>query len=216
MLSAVRYFSIGCIRSHRWFPPAVTYGLGLGATDAAGGPMLPTLATSAAILLPIAAWLTVTTLNYEDAAQASITAASLGGVVRARIGKLLAALLGSIALVAPSLVLACASNHADFGTRAIGTGLAMHFLTALAGVSIASLCAQPLIRSRGWTAALLLMATTACLLIPGLPPVRALLQLVDSDRPRHLEGGLVRIGVETVVGATLCAIGSATLTRRTS
>ena len=214
MLSAIRYVGAGCIASHRWFPPAVTYGLALVATDAAGGPMLPTLATSAAILLPVSAWMTVTTVNFEDPAHSALTAACLGGVVRARVGALLAALVGSLLLVVPSMLLAYASNHSDFGIRAMGVGIVMHFLTAFAGVSVASLCVQPVIRSRGWTAALLLAATTVFLVVPGLPPIRALLQLVDSDQPPHLGGGLAGVGLETVGASVLCVVVAMRLTRR--
>ena len=176
--------------------------------------MLPTLATSATILLPVAAWMTVTAVNFEDPAHSALTAACLGGVVRARMGTLLAALVGSLLLVGPSMLLAYASNRSDFGIQTAGVGIVMHCLTAIAGVSVASLCVQPVVRSRGWTAALLLVACTVFLVVPGLPPVRALLQLVDSDHPPDLGGGLAGVGLETVGASVLCVVVAMRLTRR--
>jgi hypothetical protein len=216
VLSVIRYVAVGCIRSHRWFPPALAYGLALAVTYAPGGPSLPTLTTGAAVLLPIAAWLTVSTINFEDASQAAVTAAAVGGIVRARLGTLLAALLGSYALVAVSLVAAYLSNDADFGLRVIAVGLLMHLLTAAAGVGVGSLCAPPVIRKAGWTVVLLLLATAGFLLTPDTPPMRALLDLIDSDHPAHLAVGLVVIAIETVAGAVACTAGGLALARRVS
>lgn len=214
VLSAVRYYAFGCIASHRWFPPALAYGLALTVTYAPGGPSLPTLTTGAAVLLPIAAWLTVSTVRFEDPSQAAVTAAALGGVGRARLSTLLAALLGSFALVVVSLVAAYLSNPADFDALAVGAGLLMHLLTAAAGVALGSLCAPPVIRRPGWTVVLLLLATTGFLVTPDTPPMRALLDLVDSDRPAHLAAGLAVISVETIAGAVLCGWAGVTLARR--
>lgn len=214
MLSTVRYTGTGCIRSQRWIPPAVIYGVALALSSPAGSPSLPTLAGNAAILLPIAAWLTVATLNYEDPSQAAITASSAGGVVRAQTAKLLAALAGSMSLAVISIAAAYPLHPTHFGLRVVGVGLLMHFLTALGGVGIGSLCARPVIRSPGATITLVLLGVVTTLAVPHLPPVLALLALVDSDYPAHLATGLTVIAAETICGATLLAVAGLTLTRR--
>jgi hypothetical protein len=93
----LRYQAAILLRSHRWIFPLIAYGL-LIAVGAAGSTSLSeTLDWSAAILVPIVAFLTRAMLTAEpDAARACVAASA--GTVKAQLAALLVALGGGALL----------------------------------------------------------------------------------------------------------------------
>jgi hypothetical protein len=93
----LRYQASILVRSHRWIFPLIAYGL-LIAVGASGSTSLAeTLDWSAAMLVPVVAFLTRATLTAEpDGARACVAAAA--GTVRAQLAALLVALGGGALL----------------------------------------------------------------------------------------------------------------------
>lgn len=79
VLSLGRYIAACCLASQRWVAPSFVFLVGVSITYAVGGGALTSLAGGATLLFPLVAWVTVGTLNDQDAGQAAITIAAPGG-----------------------------------------------------------------------------------------------------------------------------------------
>jgi len=201
LLALVRYLGSDVARSQTWVPPFLVYVTLCLADIALGGGTtrnsLPTFATDAAFLLPVAIWVTVAVGNCEDVVQASITVATVGSETKVRLAKLLVAYLGCAVLSVFSVAVGWAST----GLASPGVtleGFAAHLTSAAAGVGVGALCMRPVLDRRAWAVLAGVFATLAELIVPDCPPVRQFLVLMDASRPSHLPGGLALIGLESL------------------
>jgi len=160
----LRYQAAILLRSHRWIFPLIAYGL-LIAVGAAGSTTLAeTLDWSAAMLVPVVAFLTRAMLTAEpDAARACVAAAA--GTVRAQLAALLVALgagallgiagicFGVITAQSASTIpqggvfgkLAAAAGHPDI----VIAGLLTVLVCLLVGSAVGALFNPPLLRHPG-------------------------------------------------------------------
>jgi hypothetical protein len=93
----LRYQAAILLRSHRWIFPLIAYGLLISVGAAGSSSLAETLDWSAAMLVPVVAFLTRAMLTAEpDAARACVAAAA--GTVKAQLATLLVALGGGALL----------------------------------------------------------------------------------------------------------------------
>src|ERR1700691_2633895 len=166
------------LRSHRWIPAAVIYIIGVVGLGGVGGPATGQgaalgqgLSWSALMLVPAVAWLPRAVLTAEPAAARAVVAAA-GGVRRAQLSALSAALGFGVALglagfaweIATAGVIRSASTNSVMigATLAhLGHGLIASLICLLVGSAIGALCNPPVITS---PAASMLTSTAAVVL----------------------------------------------------
>ncbi|HST67849.1 MAG TPA: hypothetical protein VLM05_21950 [Mycobacteriales bacterium] len=172
----------------------------LGATAAfnadEGGDALACYGFTAAVLLPVAIWLTVAISNSEDPVQRDVTAVTVGGAWKVGLARLLCAALVCVVLAVGALIWSPVAGNSDRPGWVVA-GAAAHLITLTAGVAIGALLSRPVVSrlSRvvfGATAALLVE-----LALP-VPPLRPMLTLFDADHPTALGRPLTIIAVETL------------------
>lgn len=193
MIALLRYQTAILLRSHRWIFPLIAYGLlvaagnAAGATSpAAGSPLLAAKSTqlaqgldwSAAMLVPVVAFLTRSMLTAEpDAARACVAAAA--GPAQAQLAALLTALGGGIVLGAGGACLtplitgtaAAAVAHPEI----FAAGLLTAVVCLLVGSAIGALCNPPLLRHPG-AAMLATLAAAIFALASDVSPASAALR----------------------------------------
>jgi hypothetical protein len=178
MMALGRYQVSLLLRSHRWIPAAVIYIIGVVGLGGVGGPATGQgaalgqgLSWSALMLVPAVAWLTRSVLTAEPAAARAVAAAA-GGVRRAQLSALSAALGFGVALglagfaweIATAGVIRSASTNSVMigATLAhLGHGLIASLICLLVGSAIGALCNPPVIAS---PAASMLTSTAAVVL----------------------------------------------------
>jgi hypothetical protein len=211
-LSLLRYLAADVVRSQRWVAPVLAFVAGVALFNVSGGPLLTTYADTATVLLPVSIWLAVTVANSEDPTQAAITAVTIGGDVRLRLGKLATAWLGCVActVVAVLWPLVTRGYTGPAGPGHVAAGAGAHLLVAGFGVAVGSFGMRDVVPRVGWT---VLVAAGACLvdvLVPHAPPTRRILELFDDGAI----GGLAPVALATVVIAGLLVAASTAIARR--
>jgi hypothetical protein len=164
VIALLRYQGAILLRSHRWIFPVIAYGALIAVGAAGSSSLAEQLDWSAAMLVPIVAFLTRSMLTAEpDAARACVAAAT--GPVRAQFATLVTALGGGAALGAVGACLAVLTSEsvgrnpspgliakvaATVGhPEVFAAGLAMALLCLLVGTAIGALCNPPLLRHPG-------------------------------------------------------------------
>jgi hypothetical protein len=212
----IRYVWIDTLRSQRWVAPILCFGAIEAIVCVQSGSVLPTYATMAAVLLFIATWLSIVTINNEDPIQQSITVVCAGSQAGVRTAKvtvafLVAAVLGIVGTIGPPL----ASSSRTTATDALA-GISAQLLTALAGVALGALCSRPLMTRRAWSVLVGFAVCLATVIIPYGPPTRQLLVLFNKTAPFTLEAPLLLIGVETLIIAIVVVGASVRIAQRIS
>jgi hypothetical protein len=208
MIALLRYQTAILLRSHRWIFPLIAYGLllsvgaasGAGTGSAGGTPLPEGLDWSAAMLVPVVAFLTRSMLTAEpDAARACVAAAA--GPVRAQLAALITALGAGVVLGIGGAVLELLTNTsvATHPGPGIGSKIGASFLhpeVLLAGLATAVVCLlvasavgtllnPPLLRNPG-VSIVLTLAAVVFALASGASPARAALRqaAVASQQPQ--------------------------------
>ena len=189
MIALLRYQTAILLRSHRWIFPLIAYGLlvAAGATSPApGSALLAAQSTqlaqgldwSAAMLVPVVAFLTRSMLTAEpDAARACVAAAA--GPAQAQLAALLTALGGGIVLGLGGACLtpfitgtaAAAVAHPEI----FAAGLLTAVVCLLVGSAVGALCNPPLLRHPG-AAMLATLAAAIFALASDVSPASAALR----------------------------------------
>jgi hypothetical protein len=160
VIALTRYQVALLLRSHRWIPPLVLYGLtvvGLGGGSRPGGAGLGDgLSWSALMLVPAVAWLTRSVLTAEPGAARACVAAG-GGPRRAQLAALVPSLAAGavLAIVGVGCALArCGVLRTRANTIEIGAtfavlagGLVAALICLLVGSAVGALCNPPVIRT---------------------------------------------------------------------
>ncbi len=192
MIALLRYQTAILLRSHRWIFPFIAYGLlvaggnATGATSPATSTLLATqstqlaqgLAWSAAMLVPVVAFLTRSMLTAEpDAARACVAAAA--GPTRAQLAALLTAFGGGIVLgVAGACVTVLITGTAPAAAahpEIFAAGLLTGVVCLLVGSAVGALCNPPLLRHPG-AAMLATLAAAIFALASDVSPAGAALR----------------------------------------
>lgn len=200
MIALVRYVAADTLRAERWAAPALLFIAATASFNAGGGSALGCYGFTAAVLFPIAMWLTIGVSNGEDLVQQSITTVTAGSALRVQLAKLLTTALVCVPLAAIALVWApVAGNPGSPGS--VVAGAVAHAVTIATGVAFGSVLSRPVTERLSWVvcgaAGVLLLE----LAVP-VPPLRPLLTLFSSDRPEplaDLAGPLLLITAETAL-----------------
>jgi hypothetical protein len=211
----LRYVAADSLRAERWAAPVLLF---LGATAAfnadEGGDALACYGFTAAVLLPVAVWLTVAVSNSEDPVQQDVTAVTVGGALRVRLAKLWCAAILCVVLAIGALIWSPVAGNSDRPSWVVA-GAAAHAITLVAGVAIGAVLSRPVVTR---LSIVVFGATLALLLELALPipPLRPMLTLFDADHPGALAWPLTAIAAETVVlAAALIAVAHRVARHRT-
>jgi len=160
VIALTRYQVALLLRSHRWIPPLVLYGLGVVGLGSANPPygagLRDGLSWSALMLVPAIAWLTRSMLTAEPGAARACIAAG-GGPRRAQLAALVASLSAGSILAIGGFCWALANcgviRHRFTNTIEVGAtmsvllgGLVATLICLLVGSAVGTLCNPPLIR----------------------------------------------------------------------
>jgi hypothetical protein len=195
----IRYLVADVMQAQRWIAPALVFVAGLLISTPTTGPVLPTYAISAAILVPVAMWFTIVVFHNEEPAQAAITMAVAGGFNRVWPAKLRTALVISLVLGLFAFTYITVNTAPQITAARLGVGVIDFLMCAVAGVAFGALISRPVVPKIAWTVLLGLAISLAQLLIRHVPPVNAMIQLYAGDAPVEALGALLLIAAETVV-----------------
>ncbi|MFD3525822.1 ABC transporter [Streptomyces sp. NPDC058653] len=209
MTALFRYHTAMLLRSQRWLPPVLLYGIILAVGVRGGEPVLDSLGVAAAALLPVTAWLVRICVTQEPDAARAVTAAA-SGMPRAHLAALLAAAacataLGTVGTVIVTAVSApkSADGLVDVAPLPAGTaGLLAALVSLLVGTSVGALCSRPLLRGRGWSLALTALFALLALVTTGSPAKAAVTGLVTGSRT----GAIHTPGLPLAAAALLAAV----------
>jgi hypothetical protein len=226
VIALLRYETAILLRSHRWVFPLIAYGA-LILTGAAGGapngPAWLSLADgldwSAAMLIPVLAFLTRSMLTAEPDASRACVAAAAASPVRAQLATLLAALGGGIALAVAGTCFEVIANPAVTGRAGgllgnvgaaiahpvtLAAGLAMTAVCLLVGSAVGALCNPPLLRHPA-TAMLATLAAAIVALASDVSPAGAALRHASSAFSPHWPGAPEVLGAACLLAVTWTA-----------
>jgi hypothetical protein len=225
VIALLRYETAILIRSHRWVFPLIAYGALIltGATGgtAVGPPWLSLadgLDWSAAMLIPVLAFLTRSMLTAEpDASRACVSAAT--GPVRTQLAALLAALGGGVVLgiagacfevlLNPSVTGRSGGLGGNVGAAiahpvTLAAGLAMTAVCLLVGSAVGALCNPPLLRHPA-TAMLATLAAAVFALASDVSPAGAALRHASNASSPHWPGAVQVAGAGCLLAVTRTA-----------
>ncbi|PPK98423.1 hypothetical protein CLV92_101118 [Kineococcus xinjiangensis] len=144
------------------------------ASDA--GPPVPAGALTAALLVPVSAWLQRLAATAESGPFADVGLVRVGGRRRQQLARLAAGLLVAAALAVVAVAWAAAANPHPYPVPTVLLLLALHLLLALAGAGLGVLVSPPL-RVRAGAAVLAVTGWTLASLVLGwLPPAGPVLE----------------------------------------
>ena len=224
MTALLRYQTALLLRSNRWIFPLVAYGALIAVGAAGSTPLAEGLTWSAAMLLPVSAFLARSMLTAEPDASWACVAVAAGpgaGPVRAQFAALLTALGGGVVLGALGAVFTLLTSeptgpHPPSGVTGAITatlhypgvflaGLATAAVCLLTGAAVGALCNTPLLRHSG-AAGLATLAVVILALAAGISPANAALRHGgDVASAARWPGGLPLIGAAALLGVTWTA-----------
>ncbi|HEX5401637.1 MAG TPA: hypothetical protein VFX16_04965 [Pseudonocardiaceae bacterium] len=185
MIALVRYTLSTVLLSQRYLPPVLVFLAGLlvftGADD--NGPLLPDYAVGTAGVFICGIWLTVVTINAPDPVQRSITVVNGGGSGRVLaasvwVAALWCAFIGVIGLLYPLTV-----GHHPVDPAVLVLGALAELTSACTGIALGLLCSRLVVRRTGISILAALAAVLLFVLVPGVPPVHPVFQLLAAARP---------------------------------
>ncbi|MFR9725572.1 hypothetical protein ACL02R_19710 [Streptomyces sp. MS19] len=183
MTAVARYALADYLRTQRCLPPLVAYLGFLAVFHAFPGQVLPGYGASAAALVPVGAWLTLSLLNAEDPLQGAITLVNARGRRRVLTGKLCAALACLLVLTAAALLWPLAAGgHARFPADP-ATGLVAHVTCGLAAMAVATCCARPVLERQGYAFSTAVLLCLAVLVSRPLSPANRTIRLLGAAPP---------------------------------
>jgi hypothetical protein len=194
VIALLRYQTAIMLRSHRWIFPVIAYGALIAVGAAGSTPLAEGLGWSAAMLVPVVAFLTRSMLTAEpDAARACVAAAA--GPIRAQLATLLTAFGGGIVLAVagacfmlltsesvaklPQQGVAAKVTGTFAHPQVLAAGLVTAVICLLVGSAVGALCNPPLLRHPG-AAALATLAAAIFALASDVSPAGAALRLSSA------------------------------------
>ncbi len=210
----IRYLVADVVQAQRWIAPALVFVAAALVSTPTTGPVLPTYAISAAVMVPVAMWFTIVVFHNEEPAQAAITMAVAGGFNRVWPAKLLTAFLVSLVVSAAAFGYVTISTIPQQTPVLLGVGVLDYLMCAVAGVAFGALISRPVVPKIAWTVLLGVAISLGQLLIRHAPPVNAMIQLYAGDAPLASVGSLLVIALETVVLAAIAIAAARTLARQ--
>jgi hypothetical protein len=213
VIALLRYQTAILLRSHRWIFPVIAYGALLLVGDASSTPLADGLNWSAAMLVPVVAFLTRSMLTAEPGASRACVAAAAGSA-RAQIATLLVAFGGGIALGIVGACFEVLTAQSVSGSNKI-TAIASHPAVLLAGLATAvvclfvgsvvgALCNPPLLRHPG-LAMLSTLAAIVLALASDVSPASAALRHTGAVKTANWPGGVPLLAAAVLLAITWTA-----------
>ncbi|MFI0037994.1 ABC transporter [Streptomyces mutabilis] len=223
MTALFRYQAALLLRSQRWLPPVVLYAAVLAVGVQGGQPVLDSLGWTAAVLLPVAAWLVRICVSGEPPAARGCVAAARGPA-RAHLACVLVALAAALVLGASATVVVTLISDpaaSDHTTRvpplaAGGSGLLAVLVCALLGTAVGALTSWPLLRSPGRAVPALLLAALLALVATGSPARAAVSGLVTGSRAGTVPLPLLPLGAAVLIAGAAFAVACRLSSRRSA
>lgn len=230
MSALVRYQAALLVRSNRWIFPLIAYGALIAVGAASSTPLGEGLDWSAAILVPVAAFLTRSMVTAEpDASRACVAAAA--GPGRAQLAALASALGGGLVLGAAGAVFTLltsepAVSRAQPGVpgrvtatidhpQVFAAGLLTAVVCLLVGAAAGALCNPPLLRHPG-AAALATLAVVIVALAANVSPANAALRGAGVAPAPHWPGIVPLLGAAVLLAVSWAASALAAARRERS
>lgn len=211
MRAAVAYYLRLLAYRQSVIPPVLLYLGLLGivfATDA--GPPVPAATVTAAILMPVSAWLMRLTALAETRPFAELTAVALGGATKRLVARATAAAVVGAGLTLVSLAWALLANrHHRYEPATLLILLGMHLAQVLAGVGLGALVSPPLPVTSGVAALVITGIVLLSLLIRWFPPLAPVLYHLDRTPVPPAGTLLLTIGQAAILGAVTLAAAAA-------
>jgi hypothetical protein len=225
VIALLRYETAILLRSHRWVFPLIAYGALVLTAAAGGAPVGPPwlsladgLDWSAAMLIPVLAFLTRSMLTAEpDASRACVCAAV--GPVRVQLAALLAALGGGVVLGVAGACFEVLANPPVTGRSGgllgnvgaaiahpvtLAAGLAMTAVCLLVGSAVGALCNPPLLRHPA-TAMIATLAAAVFGLASDVSPAGAALRHASNAFTPHWPDAVQVLGAACLLAVTWMA-----------
>jgi hypothetical protein len=199
VIALLRYQTAILLRSHRWIFPLIAYGVLIAVGAAGSMPLADGLNWSAAMLVPVVAFLTRSMLTAEPGAARACVAAAAGSA-RAQLATLLVAFGGGVVLgiggacfevlTAESLArdvnkLSAVAERPSVLLAGLGTAVVCLFV----GSAVGALCNPPLLRHPG-LAMLSTLAAIVLALASDVSPASAALRNTGAVKTAHWPGGV--------------------------
>ncbi|MFJ2114273.1 MULTISPECIES: ABC transporter [unclassified Streptomyces] len=212
MTALLRYQISLLLRSQRWLPPILLYGIFLVVGVQVGQPVLDSLGYAAAVLLPVTAWLVRICVTQEPAAARAVTTAATGAR-RVHLAALLAAVAVAGALGAAGTLIVVLISEAKNADHTVGVpllpagaaGLLAAAVCLLLGTAVGALCSRPVLPGRAWPIATSILVSLAALVTTGSPAKYAIVGLVTGSR----SGTVHTPGLSLVAAALVAAVAGA-------
>jgi hypothetical protein len=189
----LRYQAALLLRSYRWLPPMLLYGVILGVGVQSGEPVLGSLGVVAVAVLPAAAWLVRVCVTAEPPAARAVTAAACGpGRVQLSCATVALTAATVIGLAGAAVVTAVSSPYNDDLTVGISAaaatadGVLSTLACALLGTAAGLLCNPPVLRRRGWPIPVTGLVAVLALVASGSPANAAVTGLVTGSASGHV------------------------------
>lgn len=216
MNALLRYQAVLLLRSQRWLPPLLLYGVIMAIGVRSNGPILDTLGYTAAAVLPASAWLVRVCATVEPPAARAVRAAAARPYRVQLACVLMAFTLSAPTGLAGSLIVAAVSDphNADHSVAipvgpATLAGLLATLSCVLLGTAVGALCNPPVLRRPGWPIPVTLLAALTVLVAAGSPAQAAVGGLVTGSISGH-----VSLPVAPLAIAALIALAATALTCR--
>lgn len=214
MIALLRYQTAILLRSHRWIFPVIAYGVLISVGAASSMPLADGLSWSAAMLVPVVAFLTRTMLTAEPGA-ARACAAAAAGSARAQVATLLVALGSGVVLGIGGACFEVLTAESVVRDQSKVSALAAHPAVLLAGLgtavvcllvgsAVGALCNPPLLRHPG-LAMLSTLAAIVLALASDVSPASAALRTSGGIKNAHWPGSLPLVAAVVLLVITWTA-----------
>lgn len=204
--ASVRFALATSVGSQRWVAPVATFAAAVLVLYAQGGDVGTTIAMGVVVLFVVSAWLAASLAHGEPADRIAVAAATVGGVHRARLATVGAAVAWAQALVVLSLLTSAMLSRGVTPLWLVA-GVVAHETVVLAGVALGTVVAPPVLSRGGWSLAVVAAVGAAELAVPSAAPVRLLVDALDT--PRSTPPWLLLIGLFVATLVASVAVVSA-------
>jgi hypothetical protein len=219
----VHYTLRDFVRSHRFLPPLVVFGVVLAVLYAVHPtPVLSSYGATALAMYPLGAWYTAALLGAEDPVQRQVTIVNSGGAGRVYLAKVGTAALVLSPLVLIALLLPAALGFLELPAHQsllpyLGLGLLAHAVAGLTGVALGVLWSPPMVQRTGYTLGGILLCLVVTVAFNRLaPPLTATRAMRDGTGPGAVAAHLVPSSVGALAFAAVAILAYLRVSRTRS
>jgi hypothetical protein len=223
MTALVHYSLRDFVRSHRFLPPLIVFGVVFAALYAVHPtPVLSSYGATALSMYPLAAWYTAVLLGAEDPVQRQVTIVNSGGATRTYLAKVLTACLLASPLVLIALLLPAALGFLELPAHEtllpyLGVGLVGHATAAVTGVALGLLWSPPMVQRTGYTfGGILLCLVLTVPFSQVAPPLTATRAMRDGTPPGAVAADLLPSVLGALAFAAVAVLAYLEVSRRRS